>query len=381
MSYINAGRVGLLGAPTYRMLKDATLTSLLEVLRANRIPHEHNKSDNIVVLKETGSRILCRTLSDSDALRGTNLAWFGVDELTYAAEPSWLQLEGRLRDPKATHLCGYGVWTPKGRDWVHRRFIGNPAPGYRVILAKAFENRHLLAHVPDFYERLRKSYSERFFRQEALGEYLNASDGLVYSAFDRGLQVTPTALDARFPLLWTLDFNVDPMCSLVAQIRSEHVYVLDEIVLSRASTADACREFIARYENKAREVVICGDASGRNRRTTGSTDYEVISRCFDQQRGMQVRFRVPNSNPPIRDRVEMVNAKCRNADSEARLWVNPSCRELIKNLEQVAYKTDSSVIDKLSDPQRTHISDALGYLLWEEFGPKLRIGERQKPLF
>ncbi len=37
------------------------------------------------------------------------------------------------------------------------------------------------------------------------------------------------------PLLWALDFNVDPMCSVVAQVEGEGVTVLDEIVLSRAS--------------------------------------------------------------------------------------------------------------------------------------------------
>ena len=35
-----------------------------------------------------------------ERLRGTNLAWFGLDELTYTPEEAWLRLEGRLRDPR-----------------------------------------------------------------------------------------------------------------------------------------------------------------------------------------------------------------------------------------------------------------------------------------
>src|ERR1700753_2774522 len=45
LSYLNPGRQGLIGAPTYPMLRDATLTSFLEVLSSNRIRHEMNKSE------------------------------------------------------------------------------------------------------------------------------------------------------------------------------------------------------------------------------------------------------------------------------------------------------------------------------------------------
>ena len=87
-------------------------------------------------MQETGSRIYLRAVDDFERLRGTNLAWFGLDELTYTAEESWLRLEGRLRDPKAKRLCGFGVWTPKGFVWVYRRFIREPVAGYEVILAR-----------------------------------------------------------------------------------------------------------------------------------------------------------------------------------------------------------------------------------------------------
>ena len=41
LSYINSGRVGLIGAPTYPMLRDATLSALFEILNGNYIPHEY----------------------------------------------------------------------------------------------------------------------------------------------------------------------------------------------------------------------------------------------------------------------------------------------------------------------------------------------------
>src|SRR5947209_8045878 len=144
LSYLNPGRTGLIGAPTYPMLRDATLASLTEVLNDNEIPYELNKSEFVLLLKDTGSRILLRSVDEFERLRGTNLAWFGLDELTYSQEGAWLRLEGRLRDPKAAVRCGFAVWTPKGFDWVYRKFLQNPVPGYSAVVAKAYENRFLL---------------------------------------------------------------------------------------------------------------------------------------------------------------------------------------------------------------------------------------------
>ena len=153
---------------TFPMLRDATLTSFLRY-SSNGIRHELNKSESVLVMKDTGSRIYFRAVDDFERLRGTNLAWFGLDELTYTAEEAWLRLEGRLRDPRASRLCGFAVWTPKGFDWVYRRFVRNVVAGYEVVLAKPFENRHVLDKVPDFYERLRESYDHEVFRAGSAG--------------------------------------------------------------------------------------------------------------------------------------------------------------------------------------------------------------------
>src|SRR5690242_19430455 len=184
LSYLNPGRTGLIGAPTYPMLRDATVAALIEALERNRIPHDVNRAENYVVMRETRSRILFRAVEEFERLRGSNLAWFGVDELTYTPEQAWLRLEGRLRDPKAGRLCGFGVWTPKGYDWVYERFIAQAVKGYETVLARPYENRFLLDRIPDYYDRLRSSYDERFFQQEVLGEYLNLHAGRVYYGFE-----------------------------------------------------------------------------------------------------------------------------------------------------------------------------------------------------
>src|SRR5205085_11885892 len=150
-----------------------------------------------------------------ERLRGTNLAWFGIDELSYTREEAWLRLEASVRDTKAEKLCGFGLWTPQGLDWIYKRFVHKPISGYACIRAKAFENRYLLERTPDYYERLQSSYDPKFYQQEALGEYLNSRADRVYHCFIAAVHLVRQTYDRRNTLLWALDFDVAPMTSVL----------------------------------------------------------------------------------------------------------------------------------------------------------------------
>jgi hypothetical protein len=380
-AYINRGRQGVLAAPTFAMLRDATLTGLFATLEEHDIEFELKKSDGELLLKAPDSTVLLRSLDEPERLRGTNLAWFGIDELSYAREEAWLRLEARLRDPKAEKLCGFGVWTPQGHDWLYRRFIHDPVSGYECVRAQPFENRHLLDKTPDYYERLESSYDPRFYRQEVLGEYLNSRADRVYHCFNRAVHQVRHVYDPRKPLLWALDFNVAPMTSVLLQWSGERLAVIDEIVLERATTEEACMEFENRYKGHLHSLEVFGDASGKNMHTTGTTDYSMLQGYLYRAGFRHVKLRVPSKNPPVLNRVQKVNALLTNALGEVRLEVDPRCQELIKDFEEVMFKPESGVIDKARDPRRTHASDALGYVIWELFGEKQSVGEMGKPLF
>jgi hypothetical protein len=380
-AYINRGRQGVLAAPTFAMLRDATLTGLFAAFDAHDIDFELKKTDGELLLRAPDSTILLRSLDEPERLRGTNLAWFGIDELSYTREEAWLRLEARLRDPKGQKLCGFGVWTPQGHDWLHKRFIREPVRGYECVRAEPFENRYLLDKTPDYYERLESSYDPKFYRQEVLGEYLNSRADRVYHCFNAAVHLVRHLYDARKPLLWALDFNVAPMTSVLLQWDNGRLAVIDEIVLERATTEEACIEFENRYKGHAGALEVYGDASGRNMHTTGTNDYTMLRSYLHRAGFRNMRVRVPSKNPPVLQRVQKVNALLTNALGEVRLEVDPRCKELIKDFEEVMFKPESGVVDKARDPQRTHASDALGYAIWELFGDKPAAGEMDKPLF
>jgi hypothetical protein len=258
------------------------------------------------------------------------------------------------------------VWTPKGFNWVYRKFIVQEIEGYSVVQAPAFENRFLLDKVDDYYTQLQKSYDVKFYAQEVMGEYLSMEGGRVYFAFDRKVHVAPVMVDPGLRLLWALDFNVDPMSSVVAQIDRGKVRVVDEIVIRHATTRDACMEFLKRYPRHDVGITIYGDASGSRSQTTGCSDYAMVREHFGASSNIRLEENIPKSNPPVKERVNLTNKQLMSAYGTVGLTVDPKCKELIQDFEEVCFKGDSTDIDKDRDRQRTHLSDALGYLLWKE---------------
>jgi hypothetical protein len=170
------------------------------------------------------------------------------------------------------------------------------------------------------------------------------------------------------------------MSSVIVQLGTETAYVVDEIVIRRATTHEACERFLERFGKHRAGVNIYGDASGFHAQTTGRSDYEVIREYFQVHSALEPKYRVPKANPPVRDRVTLTNRMLRSAAGDVNLLVDPRCKELIKDFEQVCYKSESTEIDKDRDRLRTHTSDALGYLLWQECRQPQTAGEKGQRL-
>ena len=125
-------------------------------------------------------------MDEFERLRGTNLAWFGLDELDlYAGRRMAAAGRPATRSESDAGVADSRYGRPRDSTGCTASSFRIRVEGYEAILAKPYENRFLLEQVPDFYERLRGSYDENFFRQEVLGDYLNVRGGLVYTPSDR----------------------------------------------------------------------------------------------------------------------------------------------------------------------------------------------------
>jgi len=182
------------------------------------------------------------------------------------------------------------------------------------------------------------------------------------------------------------------MCSVIGQRMESTVSVFEEIVLPNSNTWEACEEFRRRtgkWLGLGRPVGldVYGDASGDSRRSSADwTDWQIVREFLGRHADLyRSQLRVPGQNPPVKARVNAVNALLCNFRQERRLLIDSGCKELIRDLERVTWKSDAhgnflADLDK-SDPFRTHVSDALGYFVVREFPLRQPGGERSEFLF
>ncbi len=157
---------GTILAPTYPMLRDATLRTFLELAERGRILRSFNKSDMTAVLG--GNRtVFFRTADRPDRLRGPNLGWFWPDEAAMMPETVWKIMMGRRREHPGLAWC---TTTPRGKDWLWQKFVNDAKPSYHCVRASSYTNQYL---PPDFIPEMLDSYDPAFASQEIDGEFLD----------------------------------------------------------------------------------------------------------------------------------------------------------------------------------------------------------------
>jgi hypothetical protein len=159
------GTTGVVAAPTYPMLRDATLATFLELTRAAGILTSFNKSEmSATVMGER--QVLFRSADNPDRLRGPNLGWFWLDEAALMVSDAWKIMLGRLRRHPGR---GWITTTPRGRNWLYHEFVSG-GPSYWMTRAPSRSNPW---NPPDFVDSLERSYSDLFRRQEVEGEFVD----------------------------------------------------------------------------------------------------------------------------------------------------------------------------------------------------------------
>jgi hypothetical protein len=213
------------------------------------------------------------------------------------------------------------------------------------------------------------------------------ASGSVYHAFDLK-NIAPTQFDPKLPLILCFDFNINPMTCVLAQNHEwmgySTVHVLREIALPKSHVEAMCKEIVRRTQDWADnlsqplQLRIYGDATGGNPHaaSAGESCWSLIERFFARQSGYDPTYCYGRSNPTVVDRVNAVNAMlCSAGDGYndagiRRILIDPSCKELIQDFEDVRWKVDAHEnvypdIDK-TDHKRTHLSDAFGYYIHSE---------------
>lgn len=321
---------------------------------------------DLMIQTRWGSELWVLGMDKPERIEGT--PWDGVvlDEYANMKPHVW---PAHVR-PALSDRNGWAwmIGVPEGRNHYYDLFTFACDPANPDWRGYTWFSSDILP--PEEVEAARRELDPATFQQEYEAAFV-AFQGRVYYPFNRAEHVRPFPYDPKDDLWLCLDFNVSPGVAALLQDRDGITGAVDEIYIPKHSNTEAvCREFVTRYGSHAGRVRLYGDATGGARGTaqTAGTDWDLVRTALRPVFSGRVSDRVPRSNPPERARINAVNSRLKTASGDVHLAVDPRCGFLIRDFEGVrVLEGTSGEIDKKSDPNLTHLTDAVGYALEVEY--------------
>jgi Terminase large subunit, T4likevirus-type, N-terminal len=343
---------GFIAANTYPQLFQSTLSCLYEVAESYGVPI-YPKTPEAAAKKKmlklwNQVEVICRSAENVELWDGFKVGWWWLDEPKDMKQAAYRTICERHRDNRVDKLQGWMTASPSGHNWFGEL---DTDPDVSVITASTRDNPFLPSN---YIDTLLSKMTPEMVEQQIEGKVLNTQMGECYSGFLRAENVMSlTRGDGE--MFIGIDFNVEPgMHAYLIEIRGADVLVHEEIYLRGGDTPSLGRELLKRYGN---QIPLVPDAAGGQRHTTGTSDHAIL-------RGLGFKLKNRPANPPIKDRINSVSAKILNAKNERHLFIDPSCKLLINDLERCTWEVMRK--DSYRGPL-THPGAAIGYTVHLKF--------------
>lgn len=342
--------------PTYDLVRMIAWPRFEEILTGLNVPYRLTKSPiNTLQIAGCGT-IHFRSMDNPHRIIGYEVADSDVDELdTLKAEDAaevWRRVLSRNRQKKPDGSANTiaVATTPEGFGFVYQTWEAQKLDGYRLYRAPTYSNPHL----PDGYiQSLRDVYPDNLLEAYLEGRFVNLTTGSVYTGFSRHYNHTNAVMEPREHLHIGMDFNVGNMSAVIHVKRDKKPLAVAEITKGY-DTPHMISLIQERFPTHP--ISVYPDASGGGRRSNNAatTDLKLL-----REAGFNVY--APKSNPPVKDRVNAMNA----AFSKGSYLVNTdACPTYTKCLEQQCY-------NRHGEPDKTqgldHLPDAGGYFIHYEY--------------
>ncbi|WP_222890336.1 terminase family protein [Enterobacter sp. C2] len=365
-------------APTYPQIRDIFYPTVEEVAFDWGLKvqiNESNKEVHFYAGRQYRGTTICRSMEKPATIVGFKIGNALVDELdvmpALKAQQAWRKIIARMRYKVDGLRNGIDVTTtPEGYKFVYQQFVkavrDKPelAALYGLVQASTFDNE---ANLPDDYiPSLLASYPPELIKAYLRGQFTNLTSGTIYHQFDRKLNNCPDEEQPGEPLFIGMDFNVGKMAAIVHVKREGLPRAVRELVKVYDTPAMIKRiqEEFWRYEGgryvASRQIYIYPDASGDSRKSNCASLTDIAQL---KEAGFSVM--VNASNPPVKDRINSMNAMFCNALGERRYLVNVQrCPVYTESLEQQVWDKNGEP-DKKAD--NDHPNDGGGYFIVKDY--------------
>ena len=338
-------------APTFRMCKDIMLDPLVEKMTKHKWISKINYSDLTITLKNK-SLIQLRSSDNFNSLRGVGLDFICIDEFSDVDERAWFEVLRPTLSDKSREGSALFLGTPRGfGNWSYNLYTRQDNDkNWKSFQFTTLDGGQVSQNEID---QAKNDLDDRTFRQEYMASFEKYS-GQIYYNFDREQNVIEEYAPTTNSIHIGIDFNIDPVSAVISEVKQDNLYVYDEIVIFSSNTDELVEEINNRYSGK--HIFVYPDPASKQRKTSagGRTDLSILKNA-----GYNVRVR--NTHPLIRDRINAVNTKLKNAKGVRTLFIANKCKNVIKSIERQIYKEGTSLPDK--ENNYDHMNDALGYLV------------------
>jgi len=238
---------------------------------------------------------------------------------------------------------------------------------------------------PEEIESAKRDLDELTYQQEYEASFVNFSGRAYYNFLDR-THCGKLEYNPKGHLDFCFDFNVNPGVAVVVQeqwlptSQEEETYgdgIIGEVYIKQNSnTIRVCDKLIQDWGKHKGKIFCYGDFTGGSRGSAAvqGSDWQLVKQKLWSHFGSdRVFFRV-KVNPRERDRINSVNSRLLTLTGYINCMVDPSkAPYTVKDFEGVTLiEGGAGEIDKNTNPELTHLTDAYGYRTWVKYPVKKR---------
>ena len=340
-------------------------------LKKNGIQYDYNVQKK--VLKIGSGYIDFRSADNPSSIEGFGYKKIFLNEAGIILKNEYLYTNAilpMLMDYPDSQLISAGV--PKGKYLkngqehpfyiLYERGI-NGHPDYAVFQYSSYDNPFLNQLDVSSLEAEMASMSELQVQQEIYGKFIEYSGNnpFMYN-FDEVKHVGKVSINPHRQLVISIDFNIDPLCAIVAQTDFlSELNIIDEISISNANIGKFIDEVKRKYKPYINTMLLTGDAMGKQRNIgvrENYSNYEQIKYGL----GLNDRQIVIKPNPTH----ENSRAQCNYFLAHfPKFNVNDSCSGVIRDLKYVQADGYGSIIkqNRKEASQQSDMLDTFRYLV------------------
>jgi len=371
-----------LAGPTYLQTKKIFWNDLKAMIPdgAFQVSRARSISEGELTVRLKYSEIFLVGMDVPERIEGSMVSGGGIDEYGNMKKDVWpMHIRPMLAD---TNGWADLIGVPEGRNHYYdtsekfreAEYTAKALGGLSEYMVHHWHSETVLPTSE--IDAAKLDMDELTYQQEFGGSFVYFH-GRAYYSFLEYTHCDALAYDPRAPLILCFDFNRAPGVAAVCQEQKlpsgqDGTGVIGEVWIPQNSNTPAvCRRLIQDW-GKHQGLIYCyGDAtggSGGSAKVQGS-DWDLVRDELRPAFGDRLYFRVAKGNPRERVRINAVNSRLLSQSGAIRLMVDPGkAPHVVKDFEGVRLlEGGSGEIDKRSDPELSHLTDAIGGYIVEKF--------------